>query len=222
MPRDAPTDPSIEELRLAVDELRASRARVASAADEERRRIERALHDGAQQHLVALAVNVQLARQLLESDPDAARAVLDEVARDVHGALDAVRELAYGIYPPLLLDRGVAEALRAAVSTASVPVRVEAEGMGRFSAEIESTLYFTCLEAVRDAAPRGHRVTVRLWQDEADVRWSVTDDAPCAGKRQSVGLTAIRDRIEAIGGSLTVEAKPGAGTRVGGSIPVER
>src|SRR6266571_3288757 len=111
--------------RLEVEELRASRARVVAAADAERRRVERDLHDGIQQHLVALAVNIQLVRQLADSDPEAMRAVLDEIASDVREALESVRALAQTVYPPLLLDRGLGDALRAAVLDAGVPARLE-------------------------------------------------------------------------------------------------
>src|SRR2546425_5672749 len=109
-----PRHDSPEELRLQVEELQASRARVVAAADAERRRIERDLHDGAQQHLVALAVNLQLALQLADTDSAAAKALLEEMSADVREALDGVRELAEGIYPPLLLDRGLTDALKGA------------------------------------------------------------------------------------------------------------
>src|SRR5438105_14795670 len=114
-----------------VEELRASRARVVAAGDAERRRIERALHDGVQQHLVALVVNLQLARQLVESDPAAAATLLEELGRDAREALEGVRELACEIYPPLLLDRGLADALHAAAAQVEAPCRVEAEGLDR-------------------------------------------------------------------------------------------
>src|SRR6266508_4113991 len=123
---------SLDKLRLEVEELRASRARVVAKADGERRRIERGLHDGVQQHLVALAVNLQLARELVGSDPSAAKTLLEEVGQDVRDALESVRALAYGVYPPLLLDRGLTEALRGAAAGAVIATRIEAETAARY------------------------------------------------------------------------------------------
>src|SRR5947207_4337724 len=133
-----------------IEELRASRARVVEAADAERRRTERSLHDGVQQHLVALAVNLQLARQLAESDPEALKTLLDELTRDVHEALESVRALAREVYPPLLLDRGLAEALRSAASEAGA--QVELETAERFPPELEAAVYFCCVELLRPGA----------------------------------------------------------------------
>src|SRR5713101_462314 len=152
--------------RPEVEELRASRARVVAAADAERRRIERDLHDGVQQHLVALAVNLQLARQLADSDPAAALTLLEEIGQAVREALDGVRALAQSIYPPLLLDRGLAEALRSAASGAGIHTRVEAAASDRYPSEVEATVYFCCLEALHNAAKHagaGARATVRTW-----------------------------------------------------------
>jgi len=217
---------SVDELRLQVEELRASRARVVAAADAERRRIERDLHDGVQQHLVALSVNLQLARQLADSDLAAAKTLLEEIGRDVREALEAVRELAHRIYPPLLLDRGLADALRAAASEAGIPTRVEAAALHRYSPEAEATVYFCCLEALQNAAEHagaGARATVRAWHEQGALRFEVTDDGAGfeqGARRLGPGLTSIGDRLGALGGRLTISSEPGRGTRVSGTIPL--
>jgi signal transduction histidine kinase len=125
----------------------------------ERRAIERTLHDGVQQHLVALAVNLQLARELCDSDPGAVKAFLDELGHDVHDALDDARRLAQAIYPPVLADHGVTEALRAA------GVRVEASGIGRYPPDVEAAVYFACADA--------H--AVRLYGEKGSLRYDVLD-----------------------------------------------
>jgi signal transduction histidine kinase len=219
---------SLDELQLQADELRASRARVVAAADAERRRIERDLHDGAQQHLVALAVNLRLARELAESDPIGARAVLEELAGDVHEALEEIRDLAHGIYPQLLVDRGLSEGLRAAVSRAPVRARLETGAIGRYGPEVEATVYFCCLEALQNVgkhAGRDARATLRVWEEQEGLRFEVADDGagfdPRTGPRGS-GLSNMSDRLGALGGRLSVASAPGDGTRVAGAVPLRR
>jgi signal transduction histidine kinase len=219
---------SLGELQLQADELRASRARVVAAADAERRRIERDLHDGAQQHLVALAVNLRLARELADSDPVGARAVLEELAGDVHKALEEIRDLAHGIYPQLLIDRGLSEGLRAAVSRAPVRARLETDAIGRYRPEVEATVYFCCLEAIQNVgkhAGRDVRVTLRVWEEQGGLRFEVADDGagfdPRVEPRRS-GLENMSDRLGALGGRLSVVSAPGDGTRIAGVIPVAR
>jgi len=217
---------SHEELQRQADELRASRARVVAAADAERRRIERDLHDGAQQHLVALAVNLRLARELADSDPPRARAVLEELAGDVQDALDEFRDLAQGIYPPLLVERGLGEGLRAAVARAPVPARLEAQGLGRYPPEVETTVYFCCVEALQNVAKHagaGAQATVRVWEDEDRLLFEVVDDG--AGLRpgaapHGTGLTNMGDRLGAIGGHLSITSSTTEGTRIAGSVPL--
>jgi signal transduction histidine kinase len=219
---------SLDDLRRQVAELRASRARVVAAADAERRRIERDLHDGAQQELVALAVNLQLARQLAESDPAAVSTLLDEIAGDARRALEGVRDLAHGIYPSLLLDRGLAEALRAAAAAAGIPTRVEATDLDRFPPDVEATVYFCCLEALRNAdqhAGADARATVRAWHERDALRFEVVDDG--AGfdpgeKALGAGLTRMYDRVGAQGGELTISSQTGRGARIAGTIPLRR
>jgi signal transduction histidine kinase len=187
-----------------------------AAADDERRRIERELHDGVQQHLVALAVNVQLAEQLADTDLAAAKALLEQIGRDVRDALDGVRELANEIYPPLLLDRGLAEALRAMSSAARVPTHVEVGSLERHAPSVEATVYFCCLEALRNATASA---TVRAWEEKGALRFEVLDDAPASGG-DGRGLATAADRVKALGGALTVSVEPGTGRRVSGTIPV--
>jgi signal transduction histidine kinase len=170
-----------------IEELRASRARVLEAADAERRSTERSLHDGVQQQLIALAVNLQLARQLIGADPDALKSLLDELSRDVHEALEGVRELARRIYPPLLLDLGLANALRGAAVEAAATVEVDAPE--RYAPTAEAAVYFCCVELLR---PEAH---VHVWA-EPDALVFEADGEPTA---------AIADRLGAAGGTLAVE-----------------
>jgi hypothetical protein len=180
-----------------IEELRASRARVLEAADAERRRTERSLHDGVQQHLVALAVNLQLARQLADSDPEALRELLDELTRDVHEALESVRALARQIYPPLLLDLGLANALRSAAVEAGTTIEV-ATGE-RFESAAEAAVYFCCVELL---GPDSH-LSVRA---EPDALVFEADGKPTA---------AIADRLGAVGGTLSMD-----GGRLTGRVPL--
>jgi signal transduction histidine kinase len=225
---DSALQASLDELRMQADELRASRARVVAAADAERRRIERDLHDGAQQHLVALAVNLRLARELADADPPAARAVLEELAGDVQDALDVFRDLAHGIYPPLLVDRGLVEGLRAAIARAPVRARLETGTIGRYPPEVEATIYFCCLEALQNTgkhAGREARATVRVWEEEDGLQFEVADDGAgfdAGTQPRGAGLTNMSDRLGALGGRLSIRSSPGEGTRVTGVVPLER
>lgn len=192
------------------------------AADAERRRIEHELHDGVQQHLVALAVNVQLVRQLAESDLDAAQALLEEIGSDVRDALDGVRQLADEIYPPLLLDRGLAEALRASASRAGIPTSVEVDALQRYAPAVEAAVYFCCLEALRSAAATagaGARATVRAWEEQGALRFEVLSDRLVSGQ-DADGLDATAESVEALGGRLTVAVEAGRTRRLAGTIPL--
>jgi signal transduction histidine kinase len=199
---------------------------VVAAADAERRRIERDLHDGAQQHLVALAVNLQLARQLADSDPAALPALLEEILQDVREALESVRELANGIYPPLLLDRGLAEALHSAASATRIPARVDSAPVDRYPLEIEATVYFCCAEALQNAdrhAGAGAHASVRAWEEQRELVFEVLDDGAGFDPDTAplgAGLTAMSDRVGALGGRLTIASARGGGTRVSGTIPL--
>ena len=176
-------------------------ARLVAAAHADRRQFERDLHDGVQQDLIALVVNLQLVRRLADDDPAAAGELLDEIRRDVHDALANVRDLATAIYPPLLGPRGLADALRAA---ASGVVTVEADGLPRYPAEVEATVYFCCLELLRGAAT----ATVRVSGDDEAVRFKVVADRIDGGS----GV----DRVAALGGRLTVTE-----TGVSAEIPAQ-
>ncbi len=216
----------MNETSQSVDDLRASRARVVAAADAGRRRIERDLHDGPQQHLVALAVNLQLARQLVDTDPAAAKALLEELGADVREALDAVRQLAEDVYPPLLLDRGLTDALKGLARRVAIPVRVESEALERLSPEVEAAVYFCCLEALENAVLHGGagtRATVRVWQEHDTLRFEVEDDGvgfDTSAERPGEGVTGMSDRLGALDGRLTIASEPGVGTRVGGTVPL--
>ena len=223
---DSALQASLDELRMQAAELRASRARIVAAADAERRRIERDLHDGAQQHLVALAVNLRLARELAEPDPVGADELLARLGRDAQDALEQVRALAHGIYPPLLLDSGLEAALCAAAARAAVAVRLEAAGLARYPANIEATVYFCCLEALQNAAKHAGetaRVTVRVREEHDSLAFEVTDDG--AGfdperRGRGSGLVNMADRLGAVGGRLSVRSQGGRGTSVAGTIPL--
>ena len=224
---DSALQASLDELRMQADELRASRTRVVAAADAERRRIERDLHDGAQQHLIALAVNLRLARQLADSDAPATRALLDDLAAEVQEALDELREIAHGIYPPVLVDRGLVEGLRNAIARAPLGARLETGVVHRYRPEVEATVYFCCLEALQNTGKHAGskaRATVRLWEELDALQFQVSDDGAgfdAGTKPPGAGLTNMGDRLGALGGRLSIQSSPGEGTRVTGVIPLE-
>jgi signal transduction histidine kinase len=209
-----------------IEELRASRQRLVAAQDEERRRLERNIHDGAQQQLVALAVKIRLARTMAARDVEKAQSLLDELQGETQDALENLRDLARGIYPPLLADKGLAAALEAQARKVPFPVRVEPNGIGRYTAEAEATAYFCVLEALQNAAKyaEASSATVRLGQEDRHLVFSVADDGrgfdPAATPPGS-GLQNMSDRLEALGGTVDISSSPGAGTTVTGRIPVE-
>jgi signal transduction histidine kinase len=214
------------ELIRRLEELRASRQRLVSAQDEERRRLERNIHDGAQQQLVAIGVRLGLVGRLVDGDAAKAKALLEELRADTTQALDDLRDLARGIYPPLLADQGLAVALVAQARKATFPVEVSADGAGRYPQEIEAAVYFSCLEAIQNAAKYAHatRVEIRLSQSNGALSFEVADDGQGfdpASRPLGSGLTNIRDRLDALGGSLDVRSTPGSGTTVAGRIPLE-
>jgi signal transduction histidine kinase len=224
---DSALQESLVEVRRQADELRASRARIVEAGDAQRRSIERDLHDGAQQHLVALAVNVNLARQLADSDLDTTKELLQQIGRDLQDAVQELRNLAHGIYPPLLMDRGLSEALRAAAGRAAIPTSVEAEDIGRYPQVVEAAVYFCCLEALQNAAKHageGAEATIGVREEEGALLFEVSDDGAgfdmASGVQRGHGFVNMSDRVGAIGGSITVESAPGRGTRINGRIPL--
>ena len=212
------------ELLARLDDLRASRQRLVAAQDEERRRIERDLHDGAQQHLVALKLKVGVAEAL--AGPDSPnRAILGQLKRDADAAIDQLRELARGVYPPLLASDGLEVALRSHLRHVAVPTDLDAANLPRQPRELESAVYFCCLEALQNVAKSAEakNARVRLWIDGSTLRFSVTDDGKGfdqATAARSSGLQNMRDRIESLDGSFAIRTSPGAGTTVEGSIPL--
>jgi signal transduction histidine kinase len=215
---------SLDRLRLEVEELHASRKRLVQAADTERRTIERDLHEGVQQHLVGLAVNLQLASQLLDTDPATAKALLEEMGRDVQQALDETAQLAQRIYPPLLEAGGLAAALRAAAASIGIPVSVEVEAAAGCPPEVVRTVYLCCIGALEHAGAEA-RATITVRKEEEAIAFEVAEDGAwpvAAAARSDAGLDRLRDRVEALGGRLTVRSEPGRGTRVSGSLPLSR
>ncbi len=213
------------DLQARLEELRASRQRLVTAQDQERRRLERDLHDGAQQHLVALKVKLGLAELLLGRDPERAKATIDQLKHDADEALETLRDLARGIYPPLLADRGLTVALRSQARKATIPVIVDSDGIGRYAQDVEAAMYFSILEALQNVQKyaRASRVTVRLREEHGALRFDVADDGrgfDAATTRTGSGLTNMADRLEALGGRLRIHSTPGSGTELRGSLPV--
>ncbi len=207
-----------------IADLRASRQRLVTAQDEERRKIERNLHDGAQQQLVALAVKVRLATSMIGKDEAAARRMFDEVQSDTGDALETLRDLARGIYPPLLADQGLYAALLAQTRKAAIPTTLEADGVGRYPREAEAAVYFCCLEALQNVAKyaRASRAVIRLIAEEDHLRFEVVDDGAGfdpAYTGYGTGLQGMADRLDAVGGTLQLRSAPGEGTTVVGRLP---
>ena len=213
----------LENFRL-IEDLRSSRQRLVAAQDEERRRLERNIHDGAQQQLVALAVKVRLAEGLVGQDEQRQRDALQGILDDVQGALENLRDLARGIYPPLLADRGLAEALEAQARKVPLPVTVDHDGIGRYPRDIEAAVYFSVLEALQNVTKYANasNVVVRLRRDRGDLAFSVKDDGRGFDVRATpygMGLQNMADRLAALGGTFEVRSAPDEGTTVSGRIP---
>lgn len=214
-----------EDLRDTIEQLRASRQRLVTAQDEERRRLERNLHDGAQQQLVALAVKLRLLEQLVERDPEQARSVAAQLQADTTEALEELRDLARGIYPPLLADKGLVAALESQARKSVVPVEIEAEGVRRYPREAEAAVYFSCLEALQNVAKyaSASRATITLSDGDGRLRFEVSDDGvgfDAASRSGGSGLQGIADRLAALDGEIEIRSAPGAGTTVAGALPV--
>ena len=239
MPRDEPLRPASAQLVADVaaqagpvlsnagliSELRESRQRLVTAGDEARRRLERNLHDGAQQDLVALAIKLKIAGGVLGDDDAEARELLQELQADTAAALENLRTLARGIYPPLLADLGLVAALNAQAGKSPVPVTVRAEGIGRFPQDTEAAVYFCCLEALQNTAKYARATAARISLSAADgaLTFAVSDDGAgydSARTPMGSGLRNMADRLTALGGRLEVRSAPGAGTTVTGQLPV--
>jgi len=206
-------------------DLRSSRQRIVAAQDEERRRLERNIHDGAQQHLVALAVKLRLAKTALQKDPEHGRRMLGEIRGEVDAALDTLRSLALGIYPPLLEEQGIAAALAAQYLRSSLPVGLQADGIGRYPIELEAAVYFCTLEALQNAAKYAHAsaITISFRERDGALEFSVADDGigfDPDSNGTGTGIQGIRDRISVFGGDAEVESSPGRGTMVRGRVPL--
>ena len=214
------------ELQDTIDELRASRRRLVQAQDSERRKIERNLHDGAQQQLVALGVQLGLLERFARDVVGAERMIgaIPGLQQMLADALDDLRALARGIYPPLLADRGLAVALDAQARKAAIPTTVEADGIGRYDQQMEATVYFCALEALQNVAKYANATSaaVRIAEGDGGLTFQVEDDGRGfePGAATGSGLQGMADRLDAIGGTLEIESVPGAGTRIRGSIPL--
>src|SRR5262245_9382279 len=208
-----------------IEELRASRRRLVAAQDAERRRLERNIHDGAQQQLVALQVKQRLADGMIEREPAKARELMTQLQADTAEALGDLRDLARGIYPPLLADKGLATALESQARKSPVPVTVDSDSVGRYSQDVEAAVYFCALEALNNLAKyaRATSATISLSQTDGILTFAVDDDGVGfvpASATDGTGLQGMADRLDAIGGSLEVRSSPGEGTTVLGRVPV--
>jgi signal transduction histidine kinase len=204
-------------------EVRTSRSRILEAGHAERRRIERDLHDSAQQRLVALGIRLGLASEQLDGERD--RALAKELGAQVDEALEELRTVAAGA-PRTLRDSGIAAALRVAATASPIAVTIRDDGVGRHSEALESTVYFCCVEALQNAAKHGGSGTsalVRLARENRCVTFAVEDDGEGfdpATARPGSGLRNLSERVAAVGGTVAIESSPDGGTRVVGRLPV--
>ena len=213
-----------DELQRRLKDLRASRQRLVAAQDDERRRLERNLHDGAQQNLVALKVKLGLAEMLADKDVRKSRMLLSELQADADAALDTLRSLARGIYPPLLADRGLIAALESHARKATVPTQVEADGIGRYQQDIEAAVYFCCLEALQNVQKYAlaTRAVLKLADSDGLLDFEISDDGAgfdMASVKPGAGVMNMTDRLDALGGSFEMASSPGHGTWIHGSLP---
>jgi signal transduction histidine kinase len=223
---DSALQASLDELRRTNQELLESRLRIVSAGDDERRRIERNLHDGAQQHLVAMAVKLRMAEELVDDDPPAAVKAIEDLRGALQDTIAELRALAHGIFPPLLASGGLREALPAAAGRSPLLTTVQVDGVGRFPPEVEATVYFCCLEALQNAAKHAGddaEVAIDVAQRDGRLTFAVRDDGPgfdIEAAEAGHGFVNMRDRLGAMGGQLRVESALGEGTVVRGEIPL--
>ncbi len=213
-----------EQLMNTIEELRASRQRLVTAQDERAKQLERNLHDGAQQQIVALTVKLRLLGQLMDRDLENAKSMASDLQADATDALEQLRDLARGIYPPLLADQGLVAALEAQARKASVPTEVRSDGIGRYPQDIESAVYFCVLEALNNVAKYAEatKAVVSLAQVDGHLRFAVIDDGTgfdTAVTSYGTGVQGMADRLDAIGGALQVVSSKGEGTTIEGRIP---
>jgi signal transduction histidine kinase len=217
--------------RLATSrELRASRRRIVLSVEDERRRLERDLHDGAQQRLIALRIQLGVAAELVAHEPQASSRLLSELAGEAQGALDELRDLAHGIYPPVLVDEGLEAAIQAlAVDTQTqARTRLDLPGLRRHDPEVEAAVYFTCMEAVQNAVKHAGAqatVTIQLRERRGGLYFEVRDTGcgfDTRSQRAIGGVVNMRDRVGAAGGEIEILSRTGRGTTVMGSVPLRR
>jgi signal transduction histidine kinase len=219
------TWPVYNALSPPTEEVRASRLRIIAAQNAERRRLERNLHDGAQQSLIALKIKLCLAAALAERDPAKAGELLQELESDAQRTLETLRELARGLYPALLEQHGLVAVLDAQARKAGIAVVVDATDVRRYAQEIEAAVYFSCLEALQNAAKHAKASVLRLRLCERNGRLEVTiaDDGvgfDTVSQPRTGGLQNITDRVEAAGGTVQIRSAPGKGTTLTGWVPV--
>jgi signal transduction histidine kinase len=207
-----------------IGELRASRQRLVKAQDEERRRLERNIHDGAQQQLVALGIRLGLLGNLASRTAPELRSQVEELRAEAQDALENLRDLARGIYPPLLSDQGLVAALSSQARKASLPVEVEADSIGRYPQEIEAAVYFCALEALQNVAKyaEARSATIHLVATNGALNFSIHDDGKGFDPDRTApgsGLANMADRLDVLGGSISINSKPGKGTTVTGHLP---
>ena len=196
-----------------------------AATDRERRRIERDLHDGAQQRLIAIGIGLSQAKQLCTAEPARAAAMLDALRQELRVAHDELRDLAQGVYPPVLTEHGLGAALQSAADRSPVPVTVALGPIGRHPREVEAALYFCCVEALQNAVKHAGATSIVLagGRDDSTVWFSVADDGAGfdpATERPGSGVVNVRDRLGSIGGGVDLVTRPGAGVTVRGYVPV--
>lgn len=214
------------ELQRSIDDLRASRQRIVRAEDAARRRIERDIHDGAQQHMVALTFELGRAEKDYTAIAGSAVASIADLRLHAQYALDSLRELAHGVYPPLLADRGLGDALQAHTRRVAIDVTIDAKRISRYPREIEAAVYFCVLEALVNTQKhsRARRAEIRLVEEGDELTFSVCDDGDGfevnIARQAGLGLASMVDRIAAEGGSLVIDSRPGRGTNVNGRLPI--
>ncbi|HEY0492998.1 MAG TPA: ATP-binding protein, partial [Candidatus Dormibacteraeota bacterium] len=214
----------LDQISSQAERLRESRQRIVAAQDAERRRLERNIHDGAQQHLVALAVKLRLTAALAKKDTGRAIKSIDELRRQTKDALETLTTLAAGLNPPILRERGLAAALASQVGKDGTQVEVVDTGVGRYAEDLEAAVYFCCQEAIQNAIKhsRAGRVEVHLSEEPGLLHFEVRDDGvgfDASSASQGAGMQNMADRIAAAGGSFQVDSRPGSGTTVRGLVP---